>query len=865
MSDNLIQTSFAAGELAPSIFARTDLQKYHAGAAVLRNFFVDYRSGASTRAGTKYIIQALMNGVRLIPFQFSTVSSYIIEFGDRYVRFINNGAPVLENGFAISAITNANPIAITAPGSAFVNGDWVFVSGVGGMLQANRFYKIVGGVLCDVNTGIPVDSTHWLAYTSGGTIARVYKIAAPYALADIPLLKYTQSASVMTITHPSYPPANLTQTSPTSWTLTNISFQTPILPPTNLMTATSVAGTANYAFVVTAIDADGNESAPSTPAALASAVNIYGTAGTITVTWTASAGAVSYNVYQAELSFAGAVATGAAFGFVGNVTGTQFDNSSIPVNFDTGPPVVLNPFANGNNPAVNCYFQQRQVFAASNANPTTFWMSQPGGFTPTQSNFNSSDPVEDDDAITGVLVSSQVNAIKWLLPMPGGLVTGTSKGAWQISGGAGNIQVQPPITPSNAQAIPQAYNGASDVPPIVVNYDIVYVQAKGAIVRDLAYNIYANIYTGADISILSNHLFFGHQITQWAYAEEPFKIIWAIRDDGIFLSLTFVKEQEIYGWARHDTLGLAQSVASITEGQVDAVYIAVLRFLKGNWVTTIERMDNRLPFVYGAEDAWCVDCGVQTALIVPIGATMNATASSGTAAFTSNVPVFGPGMPADNTIIRMDGGIAVVTGYTSATQVTAKWLQPATQVLPNDPNKTPVPATNTTTQAAWSFGLPSTVFYGADWLAGSTVSVLADGGVVAPLVVAADGSFTLPQPATKVTIGLGFQAQLQTMPLDVGGGAETVQGKRKKIGALTVRCANTRGLKAGRKFSTLVPIKEMNPNVLLGSPIGLVTGDERVIMDPLWDVPGQICLQQDDPLPATVLGVIPEVVVGDTK
>ena len=92
-----------------------------------------------------------------------------------------------------------------------------------------------------------------------------------------------------------------------------------------------------------------------------------------------------------------------------------------------------------------------------------------------------------------------------------------------------------------ATVMPQAYNGPSDVSPIVANEDILYIQAKGSIVRDLSYNIYAAIYTGTDISVRSNHLFFQHTLVQWAYAEEPFKIIWAVRDDGILLSLTYMK------------------------------------------------------------------------------------------------------------------------------------------------------------------------------------------------------------------------------------------------------------------------------------------------------------------------------------
>jgi hypothetical protein len=102
------------------------------------------------------------------------------------------------------------------------------------------------------------------------------------------------------------------------------------------------------------------------------------------------------------------------------------------------------------------------------------------------------------------------------------------------------------------------------------------------------------------------------------------------------------------------------------------------------------------------------------------------------------------------------------------------------------------------------------------------------------------------------------------MYLDLGQEANTIQGKRKKVGALTVRVKDSRGVKAGRTFDHLVPIKELNRLTLMGTPGALVTADERIIMDPLWDVPGQICLQVDDPVPATVLGVIPEVVVGDT-
>ncbi len=97
MTNPVIQPSFNSGEWAPALNARVDLAKYHSGAALLRNFFVDYRGGATTRPGTRYIRWTFGNtSVRLIPFQASFAVTYILEFGQGYVRFINNGATVLE-------------------------------------------------------------------------------------------------------------------------------------------------------------------------------------------------------------------------------------------------------------------------------------------------------------------------------------------------------------------------------------------------------------------------------------------------------------------------------------------------------------------------------------------------------------------------------------------------------------------------------------------------------------------------------------------------------------------------------------------------------------------------------------------------
>ena len=239
---------------------------------------------------------------------------------------------------------------------------------------------------------------------------------------------------------------------------------------------------------------------------------------------------------------------GAVTGFLIYNHGSGYvSGNTISITGGSGATATLNIGPNtGTYPSVVSYFQQRRVYANTLNNPDTYWFSQTGIY----GNMDSSLPVIDSDAIVGTPWALQVNGIQHLVPMPGGLVVLTGGGAWQLSGSNNG-----PITPSDQNAVAQAYNGCNDVvAPLVINYDILYVQAKGNTIRDLAYNYFVNIYTGTDITVLSNHLLENRTIKSWAWAEEPYKIVWIVPDDGKLLSLTYLKEQEIQGFSRHDKI-----------------------------------------------------------------------------------------------------------------------------------------------------------------------------------------------------------------------------------------------------------------------------------------------------------------------
>lgn len=914
------------------------------------------------------------------------------------------------------------------------SGDWISVTGVGGMTQLNGQTYVVGTVTSTTITlqnilGGNVNSTSFGAYTSGGAAARIYTVATPWAAADLTYLKWTQSADVMSIccnnpiTGNNYQPQDLQRFSNTNFVLVPYAPGATVQPPASPSATASSSGSTYYAYQITSIDPNnGSESVASATASVSGAVNIAATAGAISLVWSPVAGVTSYNVYKAAESVV-AIPAGSAFGYAGTTTGTAWTDTNITPDYQQVPPILGDPFSpgrvldcqvtsqgtgitaatatiststgtgatlepviqngsvvdiivvtpgqnyaatdtvtvttngsavsavltigpqNGTYPGVVSYYQQRRVYAGSANQPDTYWMTQPGAF----SNFDKRIPTIDSDAITGTPWSLQVNGIQWLLSMPGGLLVFTGTQLWQLTGAGGSGLTPVAITPSNQQAQPQAFNGISPtLPPLQIGYDILFADAVGSNVYDVSYQYWLNIYTGADNTVFSSHLFDGYSLSNWAWCRQPSKVVWATRSDGALLSLTFVKEQQIEGWARHDTQGSFLDVCSVIEPPVNAAYFVTERPTYPGYAYMIERMDNRQ--WQSREDCWCVDCGAELAHFYPqsivtassatgLGAISGITGLVGGSGYSSQttatvvdnngqgpgtgaIPVLtivggvitnvqfgvnqgsgyiypalvisdpggGSGASATLTlnnqatftagsavfsvgnvgsVIRMNGGVATITAYTDAHHVVGNITSPFLPSIPNVPLSGATAAPN-----AWTMDAPTTTISGLNYLAGATVTGLADGAVIPPTVVSASGTITLATPATQVIVGLGFTAQLQTPYL----AEPSVQGQRKRIPRVTARVEASGSFKIGanqQDASTLSPAQlaatwqNMQPAPLpavppYGSSIPpLYTGDIRIPVPGGFVKPGQAAMQMTDPLPLQILAVIPEVDEGD--
>jgi hypothetical protein len=798
-----IQRSFSAGEISPSLYGRADVTYYQTGLRTCRNFWVQKHGGVANRPGFEFIAETKdsSKASRLIPWQFNADQTYVLEFGDQYIRVYRDGAQIV-------------PGTVTAwnSGTDYVAGNLASSGGV-------NYYCILGHT-----NHTPPNSTYWYPLPTG-----VFEIPSPYVEADLFALQYVQSADIVTIVHPNYAPRELRRTGHTAWTLGVVAFTPTIGTPANAVATRGGAGSNTYKYKVTAIAQDNlREGLPSAIATVTSAA-LPTDANPVVITWDAVSGAQEYDVYK-ELN--------GVYGFIGVAGASPFNDTNIVPDTSQTPPIARNPFnAAGDYPSAVSYIQQRLALGGTDNNPETIWLSRTGDFY----DFSIRSPLQDDDSCEFALVGRQVNAIKHVMEIARPVVL-TSGGEWTLEGNQGAI------TPSSPGARLYSHRGSASIPPQVIGETAIYLQARGSVVRDLAYSIESDGYTGNDLTVQSYHLFDGHTLVDWCYQQTPHSIVWAVRDDGTLLSLTYLREHKIAGWARHDTGDgdSFESVACVAEGEDDVVYAIVNREVDGSNVRYVERMARRRIDDLEA-DAKFLDSFLSYDGRNTSGVTM--TVSGGTTwAYTETLTLTASGahFSAD------DVGDAIVLGRGTETEVKLTiTAYTSSTVVSVKPNKTVPLARRAAATADWAHAIASLA--GLDHLEGRTVSILADGSV-APQAVVTDGEAALQSPAVVVHAGLPITADFGTLSLD--SAQQPSLDIKKRINRISLLVEASRGIKAGRDESSLIEYKQRAAEGY-GQPIAVTTDVVEIPISGRWENTGRILVRQADPLPLTILAAIP--------
>lgn len=528
--------SFGQGEVSPLVDARSDVDKYQAACRILENMIPRIYGPAERRPGTRYIDTC--NGVaRVLPFIYSNTIAYIVLLEDLSAYFYHDGGQVL------------------------------------------------------------------------GADGRRVKLDTPYLAADLFEIQYKQSNDVMWLVHGSYAPRKLSRTSATAFALDEIEFTNgPFMKRNDLrlddgvsltpsvttgsgtLTAsanTFAAGHVGALFAVTQprvnTNVTGSKTAPAT-GVIGSSIATEGpftitTTGTWTgtvvlqrsidnatwetfKTWTGTndrniqetynededgvyyrvnVTALSAGTVNAQFTVNSSTQTG-----IGRVTGYV---SPTVVNM-----TVVEDFASTNAdlrwaegcwsayrgfPRCVTFFEDRAVYAGTEYQPQTVWFSATDDFE------NFDEGVNGDDAFSLTMSSDTRCAIQWITATEA-LIVGTSSGEWRIR----SSSFDEPVTPTNFSFKQQTTHGSKAIQALPVNDAILFVDFVGRKVREASYDGNKDKYVALDLTALAEHIT-KTGITSIAFQKNPDPILWCIRADGTLLSLTYEREQNVIGWARH--------------------------------------------------------------------------------------------------------------------------------------------------------------------------------------------------------------------------------------------------------------------------------------------------------------------------
>ncbi len=679
------------------------------------------------------------------------------------------------------------------------------------------------------------------AFVLAGGGPAVFELVTPYTEAQLSRLSYTQSADVMTIAHPDHDDSDLSRTADDAWTLVANNYASTVTAPTGLASVAVGAGAGTnsktYRYVVTAVDAGGVESLASVETSITTG-SLSVTAG-VKITWTVVAGAEYYRVYKDPSDNSG------FHGWIGDSTNAEFSDFNLAPITSDAPPEDRQPFTGADNkPAVVGYYQQRRVYANTNNEPQAVFTTQIGNFK----SLRTSNPSRDDDAITFTIAAQQVNEIRHIVAIDS-MILLTSGGAWKVTEGQDQV-----FTPSTAGVRIQSYNGASWVKPAVVNDTAIYLQEKGARVRDLNYKFANDRFSGDDLSIMSEHLLEDKQIVEMAYAEEPYGILWFIRDDGVMLGMTYQNEHQVVGWHQHITDGEFESIATISEDDRDAVYVVVKRTINGSDVRYVERLEKRTTST--AENSFFVDSG----LTLDVPSTVTGATQANPVVITDNGHPYSNGDLVD---LRDIVGMTELNNnqymIANITANTYELTHRTSGVNTDGTGFTAYVSGGTSREAVVSIS-------GLDHLEGKAVAVLANGNVVNDLSVVS-GAITLPRAASIVHVGLAYLPAMETLDIEPSAKVtETVKAKEVSVSKVVMEVEKSRGGWVGPKnddesTGVMYEIKPRSQVDGYGS-LPLRTYKSDVTIDPMWGKGGGIRIEQRDPLPLAVLSVIPDVDVG---
>jgi hypothetical protein len=398
-----------------------------------------------------------------------------------------------------------------------------------------------------------------------------YSITMPYTESQLDDIRFTQPGNTMFLAHASHFPKQLSRISDTNWVLANIPF---------IYRAVSDVTFSNAFITFRLING--------------STKFVSGQSFTITT----SSGAISS---VSAISGAGNGQVAAVASMPGASTSETWTVTCVLASDSrqewtvTGSVSGASPayWKTGNYPQAVASFDQRLYFGGSPQFPQHIWGSAAGDF------LNFSVGNRENDAVILQLLSNDHAAIQHLVGARN-LMPMTTSTEFSLSG-VNNSSVSG-ISANNVKD--HTRHGSSNVRPLRIGREVIFVQRDGKKVRAISYSVTEDANVAPDITVFAEHLTEGKHIVDMALASAPDYIAWMVCSDGTMLSLTLARDYETNAWARHTTDGQFESIATLPGDGVDDVYVVVRRTIDGVEKRYIEMFD------YEDLDTVYTDCSI---------------------------------------------------------------------------------------------------------------------------------------------------------------------------------------------------------------------------------------------------------------
>tara|TARA_R100000742_G_C4279680_1_gene105269 strand:+ start:4901 stop:7492 length:2592 start_codon:yes stop_codon:yes gene_type:complete len=477
---------------------------------------------------------------------------------------------------------------------------------------------------------------YFRVYKDGGQIVdggSAVEVATPYDHTELSELKFTQSADVMYIVHPSYAPRKITRTSHTAWSISEVDFTRGPMQDPNTTTTTLTASARTGSVTITA---SASTFASSDVGRLVklhdgyAKITAYSSATSVTATvqdnedgvaeLAPSYTATTIAFHEGDPSTTGLEhndrITDSAANFVdqgfkantkvtisGASNGGNNKSTAVLIVQVTADTILFSPSVdfvaesasqsvtiNGaltadNNfslgafstttgfPAATAFFEQRLVFANTATQPQTIFFSVGGDFE----NFTAG--TDNDDALTYTIGSNQVNVIRYL-SSGRSLIVGTSGGEFAVTA-SGSSE---PLTPTNAQIKRQASYGSADIQPVSVGNVTLFVQRARRKLRELVYDYNSDSYLAPDLTLLAEHIT-ASGIKEISYMQEPDNIVWCVLNNGKLAGMTYRREEQVVAWHEHIIGGVSGSATVTVSDYANIATGATLKITKSDGET----------------------------------------------------------------------------------------------------------------------------------------------------------------------------------------------------------------------------------------------------------------------------------------